>query len=121
MKGKDTDSSSHMSRLMLALFKPETPFGYNANSADLIQNADSDKNQHNLLTGITMQKYNENDTPKTRNGLIQMIKMDKSTGLKRVHIYSMNKTEGHLSKQYLYYYVICGSSSEILHIQAHSA
>ena len=61
-----------------------THLGYNTNSADPVQmpqNAASDEGLLCLLLGICMlntMKVN----PETRNGLIQMIRMDKYTGQK---------------------------------------
>ena len=62
-----------------------------ANSADPVlmqQNAASDQGLHYLLTGFWKCNKNEKHTlkaPKTRNGLIQIIKMDWSTGQERVY------------------------------------
>ena len=54
-----------------------------ADPVQMPQNAASDQGQHCLYA-----KYNNNEkspeTPKTRNGLIQMMKLDKCTGQKRV-------------------------------------
>ena len=82
------------------LFRLETCFGdvckqcipsSEANSADPVQtpqNVASELGLHYFLTGTTMQitinGKHPLETPKTRNGLIQMIKMDKSTGQKTV-------------------------------------
>ena len=63
--------------------------GYYANSADPVQtlpNAVSDQGLHGFLTEISTKNAcskNEN-IPQTRNGLIQIIKIDKSTGQERI-------------------------------------
>ena len=54
-----------------------------------VQNAASDQDLHCLLTEISMEntvkmEKNPLETHKTRNGLIRMIRMDKSTGQKSV-------------------------------------
>ena len=66
--------------------------GYDANSADPVQmpqNAASDQDLHCLLTEISVKSAvkieNPPEKPKTRNGIIQMIRMDKSTSQKRVN------------------------------------
>ena len=70
-------------------FKPENHFGIYANNADpaqRVQNAVGDQDQHCLLTGISKQNTIEMKTftriPKTRNKLVQIIRMDQSTSRK---------------------------------------
>ena len=57
-------------------------FGTLANSADPDQTPRSVQGLHCLLTGISIRnrikRKRTPDTPKIRNGLIQMIRMDKS-------------------------------------------
>ena len=62
-----------------------------ANSADPVQkqqNTAFDQGLHCLLTRISVQNKMKwkhlPDTPKTRNGFIQMIRLDKSTNQERV-------------------------------------
>ena len=60
----------------------------NAASGQGLHNAASGQGLHNLLSEISMENAKKwkhpPETPKTKNGLIRIIKMDKSTGQKRV-------------------------------------
>ena len=61
---------------------------YYANCADSVKmllNAVSDQDLNCLLTEIFMENGVKINTPKTRNGFIQMIGMDKSNGKKLVN------------------------------------
>ena len=69
-------------------FRPATPFGYYASSAEPVQmppSGASDRGLHCLISEITMENAVKIKT-KTTNGLIQMIRMDKLTSQKRVNI-----------------------------------
>ena len=77
--------------LRLPDLRQGTLLGYYANSADPVQtppNAASDQYLHCLLTEISMEMQQKSkqpsETSKTRNGIIQMMRMDKSSGQKRV-------------------------------------
>ena len=66
-------------------------YANNPDPVQVPQNAAPDESQHFLRDGISMQNiYKKNETvtrtPKNRNGLIQMIRLDKSTGQKRVEL-----------------------------------
>ena len=69
---------------------PHFVLGFYANSADPVQtppNAASELGLHCLLTEISIEnavKINPPDIPQPGNGLVQMIRMDKSTGQKSV-------------------------------------
>ena len=66
------------------------------------QNGASDQGLHYLLTEISKENPVKNvpETPKTRNGLIQVIRMDKSTGQNRVKVIYplvLHNTNGRMS------------------------
>ena len=46
----------------------------------MLQNMASDQGLHCLLTGISIQNKSTPDTPKFGDGLVKLIRMEKSTG-----------------------------------------
>ena len=71
---------------LLTLFKPDTCFGIYTNSADPVQMPQSTLIAYRIFSAkYSTSEKKSPETPKTRNGLTQMIRMEKSIGQKRVN------------------------------------